>query len=58
MAYLFHKVRFGTIPWNRGRKMTDEELKRNSISHLGIKRSKVSIEKQRASIARNPNFRK
>lgn len=46
----------GKQPWNKGRKMTPEEIKVNSLSHMGIKRSPESIEKQKRTIANNPNF--
>lgn len=53
---LISKSKVGTVPWNRGRKMSLEELEVNRRSYLGIKRSKESIEKQKQTIANNPNF--
>lgn len=46
----------GSLPWNKGRKMTEMEIEVNRQSHIGIKRTKASIEKQKLSIKNNPNF--
>ena len=46
----------GKTPWNKGRKMTSAEIEVNSKSHIGIRRSKESIEKQKDTIKSNPNF--
>lgn len=46
----------GKSAWNKGRKMTSEEILINRISHLGIRRSKESIDKQKLTIKNNPNF--
>lgn len=46
----------GKTTWNKGRKMTPAEIEVNSKSHIGIRRSKESIEKQKATIKSNPNF--
>lgn len=50
------KSNIGRVAWNKNRKMTKEELEVNRKSHLGIKRSKASIEKQKITIANNPTF--
>ena len=46
----------GKSAWNKGRKMTPEEIEKNSRCHIGIKRSKESILKQKETIKQNPNF--
>ena len=46
----------GGTAWNKGRKMTETEIEKNRLSHIGIKRSLASREKQKQSIKQNPNF--
>ena len=50
------KNKKGSKAWNKGIKMSEEFCQHNSEAHKGMRRSKESIEKQKQTIANNPNF--